>query len=187
MAQSIQVSWVAGGGGGQQTVQYRVVGSSTWGGDAIVGASVTSHTFNGLADNTVYEFRVTNQCAGGIPTASTNIPTAAGLTCPVVSVNGTTNSITYSFNHLGANVTRYVVELLDSGGVNVVASKTHNSPSGVVSDTFTGVSSGNYFVRVRVFAGQSQEFNTICANTPTSVSQANCTAPTSVTATVIST
>jgi hypothetical protein len=139
MAQ-IPLTWIPAGGfnsTGQQ-VQYKPEGG-VWTTFQTVAPAISSITITGLLDNTVYEFRIVNLCADGGPTPSPTVLTQIYISCPAPTFILSTNSIQYSFAHLGAQVTKYTVELLSAANV-VLQTKTHLAPSGTISETFTGLS-----------------------------------------------
>jgi hypothetical protein len=185
MAQ-IPLTWIPAGGfnsTGQQ-VQYKPEGG-VWTTFQTVAPAISSITITGLLDNTVYEFRIVNLCADGGPTPSPTVLTQIYISCPAPTFILSTNSIQYSFAHLGAQVTKYTVELLSAANV-VLQTKTHLAPSGTISETFTGLSPNtNYNVRVNVFAGDTQQYSRTCASSSqTTTSPSVCAAPANVTGTI---
>jgi hypothetical protein len=178
------LTWTPAGGANSlsQDVQYKVSTSSTWITHSNVGPSINTATITGLLDNTVYDFRVINNCSVGGPTPATQYQTV-NLTCPVVTVTPSYDSIGYSFTHLGASVDSYTVELLNASD-GVVATINELTPSGTVTNSFTGLTASTvYKVRVTVKVGST--FSKQCTATTTgTIAAPTCDPPTGVSATM---
>src|SRR3982751_5140877 len=146
MAQAI-LNWSPGGGTNStgQTIQYKLSTTSTWTDFQTVAPTVSTATITGLQDNVIYDFRVVDNCSDGGPTPS---PPFQGvtITCPTVTYTDAPTTITYSFAHLGGDITRYIVQLLNASNA-ILDTRTHNVPSGTLSGTFVGLTpSTNYQV-----------------------------------------
>ena len=78
-----QVSWAASSGA-TYSVQYRIVGTTTW---TIVSSSINSILLSGLTEGTQYEVQVANICSGttGAFSTSTNFTTLLYQVCAVNS------------------------------------------------------------------------------------------------------
>ncbi len=135
--------------GGDQSVEYRVLGITPWTIHSNVSAVTNSAIITGLNSNEIYEFRVVSKCGYGNPVSS-DIKEKIEFTCPVVAIVDTTpTTVQYSFTHLGGSIDRYDVDILDSGN-SVVDSNVHTSPSGTITGTFTGLSAATtYTIRVK--------------------------------------
>lgn len=182
------LNWTAGGGGNStgQRVDYKQNSSATWlqfGG--LLSPSANTVTVTGLLDNVIYDFRIVNLCSDGGPTNSP-VDTKVLITCPSVTYTDLPTSIAYQFSHLGGDVTKYVVELLNAAGTAVLDTKTHLAPSGTIASTFTGLTpSTNYGVRITVYAGTSFQFAKTCpVSNRTTAAPNPCNAPTNVVATM---
>lgn len=157
---SFDLSWTPAGGlnsTGQQ-VQYKVSSSSTWLVATTLSASANFYTVESLLENTIYDFRVVNMCSFGGPTPGSAFQTI-DFVCPDdVTITPTFNSVSFSFSHVGGNVTEYRVDLLNAAGSSVIAFKTITSPGSTVTDSFTGLSNEtNYKLRIIPKAGSYTE------------------------------
>ena len=184
MAQAV-LNWTPAGGTNStgQKVEYKKYNDSTWIEAASVGASISTYTISSLLDNTIYDFRVINICQVGGPTPAT-MDQKIRFVCPTVTLTPTYNQIGYSFTHVGAGITKYVIELLDSAGVTIIATDTVATPGSTVSGNFTGLNSTTgYKVRLTMYA--STLFNSSCALQAVSTSAPpSCNPPTNVVATI---
>ena len=181
------LNWNAPGGSNSinQTVKYRLNGASSWTTFANVSASTATSTITGLSDNLIYEFQVINNCTVGGPSNSTS-DFKIKIICPSVTTTPTYNSVAFSFAHVGGDISKYVVDLMNSDGTSILGTKTFVSPSGTISDTFTGLTGSTaYQLRVTIYAGTSFSFSKVCTNTSFSTSVTpTCSAPTAVVATL---
>jgi Zn-dependent metalloprotease len=85
-------SWAAAANASSYTIQYRVVGASTW---TSASSTTSTYTASGLALSTNYEWQVQSTCVGGGTsgfTASTNFSTLGITYC--TSVGGKLDGIT---------------------------------------------------------------------------------------------
>lgn len=185
---NITISWTPAGGvdSVDQTVQYRLQGSSTWidTDDSPLAPTVDTTTIEDLLENEVYEFRIVNNCAGG--SVSTPYVESAILTCTDVSIIDLDyNSGTYSFTDLGGDVSSYVIQLLDGAGTSVLSSQTKLPPfAGTISGSFGGLTSNTTY-NIRVIVNVVGSFNsytkTDCALVPFTTDEITaCLAPSDV-------
>lgn len=139
---------------GTITIEYRELGSSIWTLYPVPAfpAGTTSATVAGLNDNTIYEFRVVNNCLSG-DTSPGNVKELVTLTCPVLNVTSTSyNTIDFEVVELGGSIANYHVKLFNVGGT-VPIQVVDLSPTGVVANlltgSFTGLVAGtSYEIRV---------------------------------------
>lgn len=181
------LTWNAPGGSNSlnQTIRYRKIGTSTWTNFATLGPTANTSTITGLDDLYIYEFQVVNNCTVGGPSQGIS-DFKIKILCPTVTFTNTFNSITYSFSHLGGDVSKYVIDLMDSSGSSIIATQVKTSPSGTITDLFAGLTgSTNYAVRITVYAGSTYTFTKVCPNTiVTTAATPTCDAPTAVVATI---
>lgn len=187
MATTAVLTWNAPGGANSinQTIQYKKLTDSTWTVFATVSAATASSTITGLLDNVIYQFEVVNNCSVGGP--STSAPDVKiKIVCPAVSQSSTYNSVTFNFTHVGGDVSKYTMELMNGDGSSSIGMKTFTSPSGSISDSFTGLSGSTaYQLKLTVFAGNAFDFSKTCTNTSfTTAATPVCNAPTAVVATL---
>ena len=185
MAQCI-LEWTPGAGTNtlNQTIQYKLTGSTTWITFNTVGPTVYTALITGIQDNKVYDFRIIDNCSTGGPTASAVIK-GIKFICPTVTLSPSFDTAQFDFLHAGGDVNKYLVELLNTSNA-VIASKPINSPTTNISDLFTGlVPSTSYNIRVTMYAGSSFEYNKTCTAVAFVTTAApTCNAPTAVTATI---
>lgn len=184
---SATLTWNAPGGTNStnQTVKYRLFGASSWTAFSVVSPSTNTATITGLLDNKIYEFQVDNMCTVGGPSSS-SIDRKIKIICPNITPTPSYNSVSYSFTHVGGDVTKYDVSLYQADGVTLLGTKSHTSPSGTMSDVFNGLSgSTGYKIKVTVYAGVDFSFSSVCAPVSfTTGATPICNAPTSVVATI---
>lgn len=183
---SVTLNWTpAGGSSTGQRVEYRVksVGGS-WTVASTVSSSTNTATITGLADNTVYEFRIINACTGG-DVASMN---AEGIkqTCPTPSHSVTANSVTVTFPHVGGEITKYNIKISQTVGGALISSVDKTGPftaGSTVSHTFSGLTAGTgYYIQITPFVGTYSLLN--CAEFDILTVAPTCSAPTGVTVTL---
>lgn len=183
--------WTPAGGGNSlsQTVQYKLAPSGVWIDHSTVGVAASTATINSLLDNTLYQFRIINNCSVGGPTPGT-LDERVKFICPNVSITPSHASATFSFTHVGGNISKYTIDLLDSTGLSVMGSIVVNAPSGVVSDSFYGLTPSTlYKIRVTMeISGVTNQValkSNICTSVDFSTIAAPiCPAPSSVVATM---
>jgi hypothetical protein len=178
------IQWTPAGGANSlsQDVKYKKKSDAGFTLFGNVGPGVNTATITGLLDNVVYQFMVSNVCAYGGPTPSAQYEGVL-FTCPAVNMTPSHNLVSYNFTHLGGDIDKYVVELLNASGSGVIATNQHTAPSGTISGSFTGLNpSTAYKIRVTVYAGT---YSKICpANDFSTAAAPVCDAPTNVTATL---
>jgi hypothetical protein len=152
---SFDLSWIPASGlnsTGQQ-VQYKESVSSTWLVATNLSATADSYTVEGLDENVVYDFRISNLCSFGGPTNGA-VFEIVGFVQPSLQVTPTYNTVAFSFTHVGGSVTQYRMDLMNAAGTSIVAFKNITSPSGMVADSFTGLSaSTSYNLRLTMKVG----------------------------------
>lgn len=153
------ITWTPGGGGGTQTVEYKLQSAPIYTQYSVVSAATASASIPGLSQNSVYIFRITNNCSGG--TASAGSRTAIEITCPTVTTVTTDTSVVASFTPLGGGIDSYVVSVLNSAGTTTLQTQTFTGPfDAQVNATFTGLTaSTSYTIRVAPAAGSISRVN----------------------------
>jgi hypothetical protein len=136
-----------------------ISGSYTTLGSTGTGISFNSSTSRwelsdaGAVANTLYVYRAISN-GGASPYTDF---TYANIICPTIGFTNSTTSITYSFTNSGGQIDKYVVELYDASGVNLLDSITElpGSPTfaNPITNTFTGLTAGDYSVRTVVYIG----------------------------------
>jgi hypothetical protein len=163
-----------------QDVEYKAMDDVGWTLHSVVSASTNTAKITGLLDNVVYQIRITNHC----PEALTGLSTMAeviSLTCPSVSIDESHTTVAFSFDHLGGDVSSYVVDLLSASN-DVLNTQTFSSPGAVVSSTFTGLDlSTLYRIRVAPRAQGSLTLHTLVC-IAVSFTTDSCEPPTDVSA-----
>jgi hypothetical protein len=131
---------------------------------ATLSATADSYTVTGLDENVLYDFRISNLCSFGGPTPGASFQ-IIGFVCPDLTVTPTYNGVSFSFTHVGGSVTSYRVDLLNAAGSSIVAFKNITSPSGMVADSFTGLSaSTSYQLRLTMKVGST--YSEVCSLEP---------------------
>jgi hypothetical protein len=164
MAQSI-ITWTAAGGTNSlsQLVQYKLSSSSTWVTFSTLAAGVGTETITGLVVNQIYDFRVVDNCAVGGPIPS-QLTQKIKFNCPSITVTPTFNSVSASFPNMYGDITKYVVQLLDSTGNSVLNTSeiTDISPSSFTKVFSSLTSSTTYNIRITMYAGTTFDYSNIC-------------------------
>jgi hypothetical protein len=177
------INWTPAGGtySLSQDIEYKAIDDGGWTFHSNVSASANSVVISGLTNNIIYQYRITNKCAGGVNTISA-VDEAIYIVCPspVFATQGMT-AVAFNFSNPGGDISSYVVDLL-SGSDVVLDSKTFASPGSVVASTFTGLTPGtNYKIRVTTKAvGDQGEYTLACA--PVLFTTDSCNPPTDVSA-----
>lgn len=174
------LSWTIGAGATSQNVQYKLSTSSTYITFSTVGGSITTETVTGLSDNLLYDFRIVSSCGGGTPAPSA-VLTKINIICPAVTVTFTDTTVSYSFAHIGGDVSAYVVKLFNSAGTTEVATST---PTGTATriGTITGLTASTaYKLRVVPTAGTITKTDCLFTNVTTAAPPV-CNIPTNVVA-----
>lgn len=179
------INWTPAGGtySLSQDIEYKAIDDGGWTFHSNVSASANSVVISGLTDNVIYQYRITNKCAGGTNTVSA-VDEAIYITCPSpVFVNQGLTGVAFNFFHLGGDISGYVVDLLSASDV-VLDTKTFGSPGSVVASFFNGLTPAtNYKIRVTPKAlGDQAEYTLVCA--PVLFTTDSCSPPTDVSATL---
>lgn len=184
---TINLSWTPDNGptSSSQTVQRKLASSSTWGDLATsLSAGANSYSDTTAADNTLYDYRIINNCSAGGPTAGGTVQ-ADKIICPsvtaVVSTSGEEDVITWTVGNTSNDVTIGNVLVIDGGGTTVDTIAV-NSATGTTGTYDTNQDYGaTYTIRAVVGDGV---FSKNCETTVTIGSAPACGAPTGLTATV---
>lgn len=167
-----------------QDIQYKKASSSTWITATTATASTSSYTITGLDLNTIYNFRIVANCTygGPTPTASTD---KVIMSCPTVSITPSYATTVVNITPLAGGITSYKVDLLDSTGNTVIATKTANQSTSTIQVSFDSLTpSTNYNIRVTAIIDSNNQ--NVCANNAFSTSAApSCPAPSSLTVTLV--
>ena len=159
------INWTPGGGGESlsQNINYKAIDDELWTLYDTVDASATTAEISGLDNNVIYQFSITNDC-DSIDDSISNIVEDIVITCPTVDVDTTPTTATFTFTHLGGDITSYSVELLSSSNVFITEIDI-TSPGATVSDTFTSLSQNvTYKIRITAFAeGELDSYSLVCA------------------------
>jgi len=116
----VKLTWTPGSGATNQTVQYRLQGSSTWTTYAVINNNTTSSTIVTIPDGN-YNFRVINSCTGCLcPDGST--PDSYGI-C------GQTPTITASTNPTITEITRTPSEAFGPSGTLIHSNLSITGPT----------------------------------------------------------
>lgn len=179
---SFDLSWTPASGINStgQEVQYKESISSTWLVAATLSSTADSYTLEGLDDNVVYDFRISNLCSLGGPTPGGSFQ-LIGFVCPSIATTPTYNTVSYTFTHVGGSVTSYRVDLMNSAGTTIIAFKNITSPSGTISESFTGLTTlTNYNLRLTMKVGTT--YTKVCDLTPFATTNLpTCNMPTGLT------
>lgn len=174
--------WAPAAGGGTQTIQFKADNTTTWLTFSTVGPTVNAAGVTGLNYNTLYDFRIVNNC----PTGSTTNVVGQDIViqCPNVLITPSDTVGNIQFFHLGGTIDSYKVDLLNASSGAVLQTQTLVAPfSATVTTSFSGLSPlTTYNVRVSPFSGSIGKTNCAVtsfqtANTPT------CPAPVGLTVT----
>lgn len=152
------LSWSIAGStnNGLQSVQYRKYGDTAWTTYSTEAVGVITKTVIGLDDNTVYEFRIVNNCTTG-ETNPSNLIEQVDKVCPVfkelVSVN--CGEIAFNFqepNPAALDILDYTVYLYQLGNPTPIASYfalASHVPGASISDVFTNLT-GNTTYQINI-------------------------------------
>jgi len=139
------LSWAITGSAnnGLQTIQYRHYGDSAWTTYSTEAAGVITKTVIGLDDNTVYEFRIVNNCTTGV-TSPSNLLEQVDKVCPTFKSLGSSfcGSIAAAVEAFASpDIVDYTINLYQLGNPTPIASYTETTPvgDGEVSYTFTNL------------------------------------------------
>lgn len=129
--------WAPAAGGGTQTIQFQVNGASTWITYTTIGPSISTIGVTGLDYDTLYNFRIINNC----PTGSTTqvLGSAIAFHCPSLLISPADTSVSVQFFDLGGTISSYLLNLLDTGN-NVLQTKMLTAPfDASITTLFTGL------------------------------------------------
>lgn len=130
---------------------------------ATFDGEVESFQLNGLADNTIYQYKLRSFCDSGLP-KETAVFEIIGITCPVVTLTPLCNGvINYSFPHLGGDIDEYEVVLYTNADVEIT--RQTKSVSSTVSGSFTGLAAYTTY-KVRVVAKADAFIRSNCSLVP---------------------
>lgn len=164
MAQSI-INWSPAGGTNSlsQLVQYKLATSATWITFSTVASGIATETITGLLDNRIYDFRVVDNCAVGGPISGQPIQRIKFI-CPALTITPTYNSVSATFPNMYGDITKYVIQLLDSSGNNVLGTlETTDITPATYTKTFSSLSAlTTYKIRITMYAGATFDYSTIC-------------------------
>jgi len=139
------LSWAIAGStnNGLQTVQYRHYGDTAWTTYSTEAVGVITKTIIGLDDNTVYEFRIVNNCTTGEVNPS-NLLEQVVKVCPIFKSLGSSfcGSIAAAVEAFASpDIVDYTINLYQLGNPTPIASYTETAPIGdsEVSYTFTNL------------------------------------------------
>lgn len=153
MAQAL-ITWTPGSSTGNQKIYYKLSGAGTYTLFATVAANVSTVTVTNLLENTIYDFKVENDCGTG--DVGSDSDADIFITCPAVDLYPSSTTIDFSFldTATATSVSSYTVDLLNASNV-VIATKTIIAvPNTAHYDSFTGLTSNTvYKVRITVNAG----------------------------------
>jgi hypothetical protein len=165
-----------------QGVYFKTMQASDWTLFSTVDATTNTAVINGLSDNVIYQFRITNNCVFGYE-ANSDIVETINMTCPAVTLDPTIDTVDFSFSHSGGDISRYTVDLLNASDA-VIASSDFPSPGATVSGTFSGLTPvTTYKVRVTVFAAgvYVPSFSKVCTPDPITTDAVVCNAASGLT------
>lgn len=173
------LKWIPAANGGSQTVQYKKYTESDYSTFTTVVSTVDTIAVTGLDYNTIYNFRIVNNCPDG------NNQTVLGndvvFTCPQITTTPSDTTVLVQFFDLGGSIDKYVVDLLNPFTNVVLQSKNLVAPfSANVSTTFTSLSPvTQYSVRVRPNASTYSKDNCSAISLSTN-NTPSCPIPTSL-------
>lgn len=177
------LTWTPGGGGGTQTLEYKLASSSAYTTFGSYPATTASSSITGLSQNVLYNFRITNNCSGGSANAAS--VSNASIQCPTLSNISTDTTVVSSFTSPTGDIDTMVVTLYDSTGFTALSSQTFTSPfaSSIVA-TFTGLTPSTTY-QVGVTPSIGTIINPICTKSVVSTTAIpGCALPTNLTVTI---
>lgn len=120
------LTWTPAAGGGTQTVQFQIEGSSTWISYSTVGPTINNLGVTGLNYNTLYNFRVINNC----PTGSTTqvVGQSYVIQCVTPVITPSSSSAQVQFFNLGGTIDTYTVNLLNASSLAILFSNVLVGP-----------------------------------------------------------
>lgn len=165
------LTWAPAAGGGTQSIQFQIDGTTAWITFATVGPTISSQGITGLEYNTLYHFRVVNNC----PTGSTTQVAGQDIViqCPNPLITPSDTAATVQFFHLGGTIDSYQVLLLDANN-NAIQTLTLSPPfNASITTSFTGMTPvTTYGIRIVPASGTINKTNCpttsfTTTNTPT--------------------
>lgn len=182
------ITWIPPGGTNviNQTVYYKQAMSTTWLTLATVPATQNSYTTTiALTPNTLYDFRVSDNCSVG-GTAYSNVDESILFSCPPVTTTHTYSTIDAQFTMTNVNdINKIDIQVLDATETTVIATQTILAPGNLTyTKSFTGFAAATtYKVRLKFYANGTLAFTNVCtAVSVTTDAAPACVAPTSVVA-----
>lgn len=149
---TFNLTWTpaTGPNAGQQRVQYRIKGTSTWTIHTTLGSTVNSYSGLVLADNTLYQFAIVNLCLLGNQIYS-QIFEGIKFICPVVTLTPGVAFINFSFPHLGGSIDKYDIEIYDASFVYL--GKVTKYPATTITGTLNNLTPNtSYNIKVKPYA-----------------------------------
>lgn len=142
------LTWTPAANGGSQTIQYKKNNESIYTTFATVVAIVGSIDITTLDYNTIYNFKIINNCSDGTQEI---LLTKVLFTCPQITVTPSDTTAYVQFFDLGGSVDKYIVDLINPFTNTILDSKALLQPfASIVSTTFTGLTAlTQYVVRVK--------------------------------------
>jgi len=172
------LTWVPAAGGGTQTIQFKLRSETDWATFITVGPAISSQAVTGLNYNSLYDFRVINNC----PTGSTTILEGSDIKfqCVSLTVTPSDTSLTVQFPDLGGTIDTYIVELYDTQNL-LLSTNTLIAPfTSTVTSAFTGLSPITTY-RIKVTPASYTFSKTDCTQVSTSTTNTPaCPAPLSL-------
>lgn len=152
---SAQLQWIPGNGISQE-VQIKKRSDPSFYLYQSVDNTVENITIPAMEVNVLYDFRIVNKCAFSMETPSTT-KSAAKILCPDLGAIQHSLSLELSFDHLGGDIDKYKVELLDSLGTTVLDEQVIEDFSSTPSFLFDGLQPDTYYT-FRVVASIENDF-----------------------------
>lgn len=172
------LTWTPAEGGGTQTIQFKLRPATDWASFTTVGPTIASQAITGLNYNSLYDFRVVNNC----PTGGSTVLEGADIKFQCVSLNVTPSdtSLTAQFPDLGGTVDTYTVELYNTQNV-LLSTNTLLAPfPSTLTSTFTGLSPITTY-RIKVIPASSTFSKTDCTQvSAATINTPACPAPLSL-------
>lgn len=157
------LTWAPAAGGGTQTIQFKPVNSTTWITFDTVGTTISTQGITGLEYNTLYDFRVVNNC----PTGSTTQVVGQDIViqCPNLLIIPSDTTASVQFFHLGGTIDQYNVYLLDVSSGTILQTQTPVAPfDPTITLIFSGLSPLTVY-NVKINPGSGGIMKTNCTTT----------------------
>lgn len=176
------LTWVPAAGGGTQTIQFQIQGTSTWITYATIGPTVNNLGVTGLNYNTLYNYQVINNC----PTGSTTLVSGQSYVIQCVTPTITPSSVTaqVQFFNLGGTIDTYTVNLLNLASTTILSSAVLTGPfPASITTNFTGLTNLTSY-NIQVIPSTFGISNTTCTTVSfTTTNIPVCPAPAGLTVT----